>query len=221
MCLEDAVLCILQAAEAVAEMHDHGIVCRELGPRNLLLTRRAGAPLVKILDLGTAKLARASTADDEATRLRRVYYSSPELARRAGDATPADVWSLAACLYYRVGVGRSPADSAVADAPDRGAIPASRRAPASSRLVAVFSWAMAKDVGRAADVSALGAWPFAGGAWSLVGGSPARRRALGLEAPPRALGRRRRRRGERSRPPSRERLRPAPEARSCRRSPHH
>src|SRR5579871_4926917 len=61
--LVDAVLVILQVAEALAETHSHGIIVRELQPGHLFLTQRAGgAPLIRIGDFGTAKLMREAAA---------------------------------------------------------------------------------------------------------------------------------------------------------------
>jgi serine/threonine protein kinase len=98
----------LQAAEAVAETHSHGIILREMQPSHLFLTQRpGGAPLVKVIDFGTAKLMNA-------TRPRRAWaassrpptmfglspYSSPELVRKAKNVDGrTDVWSLGAILY--------------------------------------------------------------------------------------------------------------------------
>src|SRR5262245_15685457 len=54
LAMQDAVLLVLQAAEAVAETHGHGVIVRELQPATLFLTQRpGGAPLVKLIDFGT------------------------------------------------------------------------------------------------------------------------------------------------------------------------
>src|SRR5262245_9259029 len=55
-----AIEILLQACEAIAEAHAHGIVHRDLKSRNLFLARHVhGAPLVKVLDFGISKLAAA------------------------------------------------------------------------------------------------------------------------------------------------------------------
>src|SRR5690606_29217754 len=55
--LDEAVMYILQASEAVQECHSHNIVLRELQPAHLFITRkRGGLPVVKITDFGTAKI---------------------------------------------------------------------------------------------------------------------------------------------------------------------
>ncbi|MEM1031323.1 MAG: serine/threonine-protein kinase [Myxococcota bacterium] len=105
--LEEAVLYLLQAAEAVQEAHSHRVVLRELQPAHLFLTRRrGGAPLVKVTDFGTAKVLKdpgAIVVDGEMTAtvmFGMSRYSSPELVRKARDIDGrTDVWSLGCILY--------------------------------------------------------------------------------------------------------------------------
>ncbi len=102
--VEDAVLFVAQACEAVGLAHAQGIVHRDLTPSNLFLARRAsGTSLVKVLDFGIAQIGpdpsrRALTATG--VFLGCPLYSSPEQLRSARSATPrSDVWSLGAVLY--------------------------------------------------------------------------------------------------------------------------
>jgi serine/threonine protein kinase len=109
------VLFVLQAAEAVAETHGHGIILRELQPSHLFLTQRAGgAPLVKVIDFGTAKLMRDAAAPGAGGELTATTmfgmspYSSPELVRKAKNVDArTDVWSLGGILYELL-TGRPP-----------------------------------------------------------------------------------------------------------------
>src|SRR5262249_11836522 len=99
--LSEAVLYILQAAEAVSECHASSILLRELQPSHLFLTQRlGGSPQVKVVDFGTAKLMRdaaAPTAGSEHTATAMFglsCYSSPELVRKAQHVDQrTDVWS--------------------------------------------------------------------------------------------------------------------------------
>jgi eukaryotic-like serine/threonine-protein kinase len=97
----DAIPIARQLCRAVAAAHAVGVVHRDLKPSNVFLCVRDGAPWVKVLDFGVAKLA----DDERLTRTDAVMgtaaYMSPEQARRAVDAGPlADVYSIGAVLYH-------------------------------------------------------------------------------------------------------------------------
>ena len=113
--LDEAVLYLLQAGEAVQEAHSHGIIVRELGPTQLFLTtKRGGAPLVKIIDFGTSKLLKDPGAGGPPGEMSATVmfglsrYSSPELVRKdAGVDARTDVWSLG-CIFYEMLTGKAP-----------------------------------------------------------------------------------------------------------------
>lgn len=105
MSVGDAVDCILQACDAVAEAHSLGIVHRDLKPENLFMTRRPdGSSSVKVLDFGLSKVHGGETRDRMLTATYQVmgtpHYMSPEQWLGAGDVGPsADLWALAVILY--------------------------------------------------------------------------------------------------------------------------
>ncbi len=106
LAIDEAVLYVLHACEALAEAHSLGIVHRDLKPANLFLGRHPdGSPLVKVLDFGIAKTQPEGGEDHislTATRdvLGSPAYMSPEQIRRPKDVDArADIWALGVVLY--------------------------------------------------------------------------------------------------------------------------
>ncbi len=105
--IDDAVECLLQACEAIAEAHALGIVHRDLKPANLFLVTRAdGTPSVKVLDFGISKVTgmAASGSDLSMTKTTTVMgsplYMSPEQMASSRDVDArTDIWALGAILY--------------------------------------------------------------------------------------------------------------------------
>jgi serine/threonine-protein kinase len=118
----EAVDFMLQAGEAVAEAHRHGLSHGSLSPSTLFVTRRSdGMPIVKVLDFGISETLRGDPLGVkqrsweqgtavfwESSRLwDTLAYSAPEQVR-GGDATPlSDVWALGATLYELL-IGAAP-----------------------------------------------------------------------------------------------------------------
>lgn len=158
LAMADAVLLVLQAAEAVAETHSHGIIVREIEPGTLFLSQRpGGAPLVKLIDFGTAKLMNAAAAPSAGGELTATAmfglspYSSPEMIRKAKSADArTDVWSLGAILYELL-TGRAPfrgeAAMLMLQITREEPPPPSQVAPhLPPDIDQVIAWALAKDV---------------------------------------------------------------------------
>jgi len=107
--VSDAVGCLLQACDAIAEAHSLGIVHRDLKPGNLFLTRRPGnAWHLKVLDFGISKTSPLVDCDPDAESLTGVnitmgspLFMSPEQLQDArGVDRRTDVWGLGAIAYY-------------------------------------------------------------------------------------------------------------------------
>lgn len=100
-----AVDATLQACLALASLHTRGIVHRDIKPSNLFLTRQAdGAPRIKLLDLGIARVIDAPGDDGVTTTVGTILgtppYLAPEQILRPSTADArADVWGLGTTLH--------------------------------------------------------------------------------------------------------------------------
>jgi hypothetical protein len=105
--VEDAVDYVLQACEALAEVHGLGIVHRDLKPANLFLTKGAdGLPCVKLIDFGISRTDSPLASKDVAkltqpdTVMGSPRYMSPEQMESAGKAdSRSDIYGIGAVLY--------------------------------------------------------------------------------------------------------------------------
>jgi serine/threonine protein kinase len=92
LAVRQAVDYVLQACEALAEAHAHGVVHRDLKPANLFLTTRIdGSPCVKVLDFGISKTV-VERPDDEppsAAELPRPFGGLDALEETAPPSLPA------------------------------------------------------------------------------------------------------------------------------------
>ena len=155
--LDQAVLYILQASEAVTECHHHNIILRELQPSHLFVTqKRGGSPLVKLIDFGTAKLMKDPAAEVVNGEMTATVmfgmspYSSPELVRKIKDVDGrTDVWSLG-CILYEMLAAAAPFQGDMAELmlkiTREEAVPLSSLRPDLPReLDQIIGWAFAKD----------------------------------------------------------------------------
>jgi len=102
----DAVDYVLQAAVALADAHQNGLVHRDLKPGNLFLTHAVdGAPLIKVLDFGITKKITKSSGDSHrltttGLAIGTPLFMSPEQIRdpRSVDHR-TDIWALGAVLH--------------------------------------------------------------------------------------------------------------------------
>jgi class 3 adenylate cyclase/tetratricopeptide (TPR) repeat protein len=101
--LDEALRIALQVARGLARAHELGIVHRDIKPANLMLTSEE---LVKIVDFGVAKLARADVTRP-GVALGTVAYMSPEQAEGDDVDGRTDIWSLGVVLYEML-TGRRP-----------------------------------------------------------------------------------------------------------------
>jgi serine/threonine-protein kinase len=152
--VDEAVLLVLQIAEAVAEAHAQGSVLRELCPSQLVVTRGAdGGVAAKISDPPTAEPTGdpRSNADRMASGvLGLTPYASPEMVRQSSVVDGrTDIWSLGVILYELL-AGKPPfggddAELMLQIMQQRAASIAARRGDVPRQLDEVLGWAMAKD----------------------------------------------------------------------------
>src|SRR5436853_607001 len=103
-----------QAAEALFEAHEHGVVHRDINAANLMITPRGK---VKVLDFGLAKplplinrVVSKTRLTESGVLLGTVNYMSPEQASGRGEVTHlSDIFSLGVGLY-ELTTGRLPFD---------------------------------------------------------------------------------------------------------------
>jgi serine/threonine-protein kinase len=148
-----AVAFVLQACEALAVAHAHGIVHRDIKPENLFVARRGdGTEAVKVVDFGISKGALAGGAPVAQTQelMGSPLYMSPEQVRASASVDHrTDVWSLGVVLYEMLtGQVPFPGDtvpSVCARVLESEPPPAS---PAPEGLQAALRRALAKDPAR-------------------------------------------------------------------------
>ena len=93
---DEAVELISQACAGLQHAHEHGLVHRDIKPRNLLL-RPDG--LLKIADFGIARAVGGTQLTASGTVLGTAVYSAPEQASGEQVTTAADIYSVGAVLY--------------------------------------------------------------------------------------------------------------------------
>ncbi len=102
-----------QAARALAEAHERGIVHRDIKPENIFITEAGGeTDIVKVLDFGIAKSIDGN-GDHTLTRTGALVgtpaYMSPEAARGMPIDGRSDIYSLGAVIYFML-TGKPPFD---------------------------------------------------------------------------------------------------------------
>ncbi len=102
--IDVAVEYIMQACEALAAAHAHGIVHRDIKPENLFLTQQAqGMSMIKVLDFGISKVALPRGKRDlvrTQMALGSPVYMSPEQIRRSDQVDArSDIWAIGCVLF--------------------------------------------------------------------------------------------------------------------------
>ena len=109
----EALDVIIQIARALEHAHSHGLIHRDVKPKNIMLTMEGSTPIAKLADMGLARSTEdVTSARAEAGRAYGTpYYISPEQIRGDVDVDfRADIYSLGATFYHVV-TGRVPFDA--------------------------------------------------------------------------------------------------------------
>jgi serine/threonine-protein kinase len=107
---DEARAILAQAACALDHAHKQGVVHRDIKPSNFLVAREGDRLVVKLTDLGLARLAREdeSRVTRSGSTVGTVDYISPEQARDSASAdTRSDIYSLGCTLFHML-AGQAP-----------------------------------------------------------------------------------------------------------------
>jgi serine/threonine-protein kinase len=113
----EAIAVVRQICSALADVHDAGIVHRDVKPENLFLAEdpmvASGMPTVKLLDFGIAKVEDESDASEpEVASMGTTAYMAPEQFEQPESVDRrADLWAIGVVLYELL-TGRLPFDGA-------------------------------------------------------------------------------------------------------------
>ncbi|CAF2420842.1 unnamed protein product [Rotaria sp. Silwood2] len=93
---EQIIEWFIQITLALQYMHERSILHRDLKTQNIFLTKHE---IVKVGDLGIAKILDNNGADLATTVIGTPYYMSPEIFSNQPYGQKSDIWALGCCVY--------------------------------------------------------------------------------------------------------------------------
>ena len=94
--IDEALDIACQIADGLKEAHSHGVIHRDIKPRNLLINRQGR---VKITDFGLAQLVGRSRLTHSGVTLGTPLYMAPEQVEGGPTDRRTDVWAFGVVLY--------------------------------------------------------------------------------------------------------------------------
>lgn len=154
--LQESAAILEQVCKALRKAHEAGIVHRDLKPSNIYLARHDEDEIVKVLDFGIAKSARAGSGEGTQTgvMMGSPAYMSPEQARSAkGVDHRSDLWSLGLVAFRMVTgkaafAGETDADTLVRLCSDPVPVPSEVAPDLPPEVDAWFEKALSREVDR-------------------------------------------------------------------------
>ncbi len=109
--LKTALSFMVQAADALAEVHKRGIIHRDLKPENIMIIQRKDNPFhIKILDFGLARTQNLTRMTRTGMIMGTIFYAAPEQLTKSSVSAAGDIYSLGV-IYYQVLTGARPFSS--------------------------------------------------------------------------------------------------------------
>jgi serine/threonine protein kinase len=107
---------VRELSEAVAFLHEHQIVHRDVRPRNVLFKQGGFEGIVKLTDFGLSRgldyknldKSFTTTTAQAGTEIGSFGYYAPEVYRREKPTAKVDVFSLGCCVFYVFSNGANP-----------------------------------------------------------------------------------------------------------------
>jgi serine/threonine-protein kinase/endoribonuclease IRE1 len=107
---------VRELSEAVAFLHEHQIVHRDVRPKNILFKQGGYEGMVKLTDLGLSKEVDTTNLDESfstttapaGTEVGSFGYYAPEHYKKGKPTAKVDIFSLGCCIFYVFSHGRRP-----------------------------------------------------------------------------------------------------------------